>query len=53
LVGKRGFKMIKRHEFIERSLHLLRKEMENNLPFEATLEEMLIELKKIINNLFK
>jgi hypothetical protein len=45
--------MEKRYEFIERSLYLLRKEMENNLPLEATLEEMLIELKKIINTLFK
>jgi len=45
--------MEKRYDFIERSLYLLRKEMENNLPLEGTLEEMLEELKKIINQLFK
>ena len=43
--------MIKRFEFIEKIIYLLRKELEENLPEEAPLNEMCEKLNKILNRL--
>ena len=45
--------MEKRHEFIEKTLYLIRKEFEKKLPKEATLEEMISRAKKIIVKIIK
>jgi hypothetical protein len=43
--------MIKKHEFIDRTLYLIRKKLEENLPDEVSLNEMIerakIEIRKI------
>ena len=46
-------KMIKRFEFIEKIIYLLRKELEENLPDEATLEDFYIHLEKILKKLVR
>ncbi len=43
--------MIKRHEFIERTLFLIRKELSQQLPNEAILDDMIDKTKKIINKI--
>lgn len=43
--------MIKRYEFIERTLYLIRKELEENLPDEDTLDEMVTKTKKIVTKI--
>ena len=40
--------MIKRYEFIERVIYLLRKRLESELPEEATLDEMISYFEKIL-----
>lgn len=42
--------MIKKYEFIERIIYLARKELSENLPEEATLDEMVDKAKKILKN---
>jgi hypothetical protein len=44
-------KMIKRYEFIERTLYLIRKELEENLPDEDTLDEIVTKTKKIVTKI--
>jgi len=39
--------MVKKYEFIDRILYLIRKELEEKLPEEASLDEMYLEFKKI------
>jgi hypothetical protein len=39
--------MIKRYEFIERTIYLIRQKLEENLPDEATLEEMTNKLEEL------
>lgn len=41
--------MIKRYEFVDRTLHLLRMELENHLPNEGTLDEMVQKRDKLLN----
>lgn len=43
--------MIKRYEFIEKTLYLIRKELEKNLPNEDTLDEMIDKAKKIVTKI--
>ena len=45
--------MIKKSKFIDRTLFLLRKIMEENLPDEATLDEMIEKLNKLLRNFIK
>ncbi len=45
-------KKIKRHEFIEKSIHLFRKAMEKILPKEDNLDEFSKLRKKIVNKIF-
>jgi len=44
--------VIKRYEFIERTLYLIRKTLEDKLSEEATLNEFIEEFKKAIERLF-
>jgi hypothetical protein len=46
------YKMEKRYEFIERILFLIRKNLEN-LPEEATLEEMINKTRELIKDILK
>ena len=45
--------MIKRHEFVERTLFLIRKLLEDYLPNEGTLEEMGIKRDKLLQKFMK
>ena len=45
--------MMKRYEFIERTLFLIRTKLENNLPDEADLDEMIEKTQELIKNIFK
>ena len=45
--------MIKRYEFIERTLYLIRTKLENKLPSEGTLEEMIDKAKKLIESIYE
>ena len=45
--------MIKRYEFVERTIHLLREKLENNLPIESTLDEMIEKSKELIKEIFE
>lgn len=45
--------MIKKYEFIEKTLFIIRKELEENLPDWVTLEEMIDKRNKILKNLIK
>ena len=45
--------MEKRHEFVERTLYLIRIDLEQKLPKEATLDEMINKAKKIIAKIIK
>jgi hypothetical protein len=45
--------MISRHEFIEKTLYLIRKELSNKLPNEDTLENMINKSKELIKNIYE
>jgi len=45
--------MIKRYDFIERTIYLIREKLENNLSEEDTLEEMIIKAKELIQEIYK
>jgi hypothetical protein len=45
--------MIKRFEFIEKIIYLLRKELEENLPEESSLDDMFSYLEKTFKKLLK
>ena len=45
--------MIKRYDFIERTIYLIREKLENNLPEEDTLEEMIRKAKELIQEIYK
>ena len=45
--------MIKRYEFIERVIYLLRKELEENLPKESSLDDMYNHLEKILKKIVR
>jgi len=45
--------MVKRYEFIEKTLYLIRQELEEKLPDESILDEMIDKAKKIIKNIYK
>lgn len=47
-----GAKMVKRHEFIERTLFLIRKKLSERLPDEDTLDEMIKEYKKLVHEIY-
>ncbi len=44
---------MKRYEFLEQTLHLIRVELSESLPDEATLEEMINKSKELIKNIYK
>jgi len=44
---------VKRHIFIERTLFLLRKKLENQLPEEDILDIMIEKAKKIMDKIYK
>lgn len=44
-------KKIKRYEFIEKVLYLIRKKLEQKLPLEATLKKMIDKYREIIKNI--
>jgi len=44
--------MIKRNDFVERSIYLLREKLEENLPLEATLDEMVEIARELIKEIF-
>lgn len=43
--------MMKRYEFIERVIYLLREKMEHQLPDEATMDELIEKTKDIFKNI--
>jgi len=43
--------MIKKKKFIERTLYLIKKELEENLPDEDTLDEMVTKTKKLVTKI--
>jgi hypothetical protein len=45
--------MIKKFDFIDKIIYLIRKELEQNLPSEDTLEEMYNCLEKILNKIVR
>ena len=45
--------MEKRYEYIERIMYLIREKLENNLPDEVTLDEMIMKYKELIKEIFK
>jgi len=45
--------MIKKYEFIERTLYLIREKLEKRLSDETTLEEMIEKTKQLIKEIFK
>jgi hypothetical protein len=45
--------MVARYEFIERTLHLIRKLLETYLPEKATLEEMVEKRNKLLQKFMK
>ena len=45
--------MIKKYEFIDRTIHLIRTKLEEKLSIEATLEEMLYIAKQVIKELYE
>jgi hypothetical protein len=44
--------MIKKYEFVDRLIYLIRDALEKNLPQEATLDEMHEEAKELIKKIF-
>ena len=44
--------MMKRYDFVDRTIYLIRKELEQNLPDEDTLDEMIKKAKEIIYKLY-
>jgi len=46
-------KIIRRYDFIERTLYLIKKALEESLPEEATLEEMADKASEIIKKEIK
>jgi hypothetical protein len=45
--------MVKRYEFTEKTIYLIRKKLEENLPDEATLEEMIEKTRELIKDIIK
>lgn len=45
--------MIKRHEFVERTIYLIREILEKYLPKEATLDEMINKRDKLLQKFLK
>lgn len=43
---------MKKYDFVDRTLYLIRRELEEHLPIEATLDEMIEETKKIMKQLY-
>ena len=41
-------KMIKRYDFVDKTLAIIRKELENNLPKEGTLDEMVEKRNELL-----
>lgn len=44
--------MIKKEEFIERTLYLIQRELSEKLPDETTLDEMIDKAETIIKNMY-
>lgn len=40
--------MMRRHDFVEKTLYLIREQLEKHLPQEATLDEMIEKAKELI-----
>lgn len=45
--------MMRRYEFVDRCVALIREELEKNLPEEATLDEMIDKASKLIKKVVK
>lgn len=45
-------KMITREDFIKKTINLIRKKIQKELPNEATLEEMIDKFKREIKNMY-
>jgi len=45
--------MVKRYDFVDRVIYLIREKLENNLPDEVTLDEMIVKYKELIKEIFK
>jgi hypothetical protein len=45
--------MIKKYDFIEKTIYIIKKKLEKNLPQEAILEEMIDKTKELIKEIFK
>lgn len=45
--------MVKRYEFIERIVYLIREQLEDKLPIEDTLDEMATKAKILIEEILK
>jgi hypothetical protein len=45
--------MIKKYDFIDRIIYLIKKDLEKSLPEEDTLEEMYNRLEKILNKIVR
>lgn len=45
--------MIKKFDFVDKTIHLIRKLLEENLPQEGTLEEMVIKRNKLLQKFIK
>lgn len=45
--------MMKRYDFVDRTVAIIREKLEKNLPQEATLEELIEKAKELINEIYK
>ena len=45
--------MVRRYDFVDRMTYLIREKLENNLPCDATLDEMMEKAKELLKELFK
>lgn len=45
--------MVRRYDFVDRTIAIIREKLEKNLPQEATLEEMIGKTKELIKEIFK
>jgi hypothetical protein len=44
---------MKRYEFVEKIVYLVREKLENNLPNEGSQNEMIIKAKKLLEKILK
>jgi hypothetical protein len=44
--------MEKRYDFIDKTLHIIRKQLSDKLPNEAPLEKMIIKTKELLKDIY-